>query len=425
MIMDLLKFCEDLYYIPRSLTGKGVEQTLKYIKKEIPIEIKKIKSGTKVFDWTIPPEWNLKEAYIVDLNTGEKIIDIKNHNLHLVGYSEPVKKVCSYEELSNNLYYIENQPDAIPYLTSYYFKRWGFCLSYNQFKTLDKNANYKVYVDSSFNKNGNLTYGELLINGEVKQEILFSSYICHPQMVNNELSGPAVLTALAKEIMKKDNYYSYRFILVPETIGSIAYISKNLNYLKENVIGGYNITCVGDERSWGFVPTRYGNTLSDKIAEHVLKSNNKKYKKFSWLDRGSDERQYCSPGVDLPICCITRSKWDEYPEYHTSEDNFDLVTRNGLNESLEIYRKCVEVFELGKNILPKINVYCEPHLGNRGLHPNFKTDHSKRGYRDIKNFISYCDGENTIMEIADLCNLNFIEAYTHYNKLVEANLIEM
>lgn len=448
--MELLKFCKDLYRMPRSLTGQGVEKTLEYIKQIIPINIKKVKSGTKVFDWVVPPEWNIKDAYIIDLNSGERVVDIKNHNLHIVGYSEPVDFEISYNELIKNLHYIKDQPNAIPYITSYYEKNWGFCMSYNEFKKLDRTSNYRVYIDSEFKETGYLTYGEYLLKGRVKKEILFSSYICHPQMVNNELSGPSVLTGIAKHLSQIDNYYSYRFVLIPETIGSIMYISKNFKILKKNVIGGFNITCVGDERSWGLIPSRYGNNISDQIAENILSTHKPEFTKYSWLERGSDERQYCSPGVDLPIASITRSKYGTYNEYHTSLDNFDLVTENGLKESLDIYLKCVETFEkkifkkntdnicnknnlskfnmdkkenIEEEIYPKINVFCEPQLGKRGLYSNLSKKDSKKPFKSMMNFISYCDGKNSILDIAELCNISSKECYDYYLKLKEFNLI--
>ena len=420
--MNLLTFCQDLYTIPRSLTGKGVELSLQYIQKYLPLTIKKIPSGTKVFDWEIPSEWNIHSAYIIDLNTNEKIIDIKNHNLHVVGYSQAINKILNYDQLIEHLFYIKEQPQAIPYITSYYKRRWGFCLTYNQFKKLNKSSKYQVFIDSQFNDKGHLTYGELLIKGKVKEELLLSSYICHPQMVNNELSGPAVLTAIAKHLLNQPNYYSYRFVLIPETIGSITYLSQHLDHLKQHTIGGFNITCVGDQKAWGYIPSRKGDTRSDLIAQHVLTNFVDSYKHYSWLDRGSDERQYCAPGIDLPIASITRSKYGEYPEYHTSLDNFDLVTQKGLEESLSIYLKCLKIFELGKNIKPKINVLGEPQLGKRGLYPTISTKESGKTIRNMMNFISFCDGSNTILEIANNCKINFFEAYDYFIKLKEKDL---
>ncbi len=335
--IDLLKFCKDIFKFPRSISGQGVRDTLKYIRDYIPIEIKEIDSGEKVFDWEIPPEWNIKSAYVHDINNDIKVIDFKDNTLHVLGYSIPVSKEMGFEELKNHLYYLKGLPEAIPYKTSYYEERWGFCLSYNKFKSIDRNSRFRVVIDSSHDQKGVLNYGELIIKGKSNKEIFISTYICHPQMANNELSGPSVVTGLAASIINENNYYTYRFVFVPETIGSIAYLSKNLKSLKKNVIGGFNITCVGDEKSWGYIPSRYGDNISDKISKHVLNHYVDEYINFSWLDRGSDERQYCAPGINLPICCITRTKWNEYPEYHTSLDNFNIVTAKGLSDSFKIF----------------------------------------------------------------------------------------
>ena len=420
----MIDFCKKLYKIYRSITGIGVKESLEVIKTYIPIEIKSIESGTKCFDWTIPPEWNVTEAYIVNLNTNQIVVDFNEHNLHLVGYSISVDDILSYDNLISKLFYIKEQPDAIPYITSYYNKNWGFCLTYNSFLNLDKNAMYHVVIKSSFNEKGNLYYGELIIPGKSKKEIFLSTYICHPQMVNNELSGPAVLTYLSKYVLESKglNNYTYRIIFVPETIGSIAYLSFNIEYLKQHVVGGFNMTCLGDERAWGHIPSRLGNNISDRIAINILSNNIFSFHQFSWLDRGSDERQYCAPGVDLPISSITRSKYGTYDEYHTSLDNFDLVTEKGLEESLNIYKKCLDVFE--KNCFPKINVFCEPQLGKRGLYPNLSTSESGKKVRDLMNFISYCDGKHSLLDISEKCNLSFAKVYDLFLEVNEANLID-
>ena len=420
--MDLLKFCKDLYKLPRSLTGKGVVKTLEYIQEIIPLEIKQVKSGTKVFDWTVPPEWNINDGYVIELSTGKKVIDFKSHNLHVVGYSEPIEDELSFEELERNLYYLKDQPDAIPYITSYYSKRWGFCLSFNDFQKLDRNSRFKVFIDSEFKEDGDLTYGELIIKGRVDEEIFFSSYVCHPQMVNNELSGPSVLTGIAESLLKKDNYYTYRFVLIPETIGSITYLSQNLDTLKKNVIGGFNISCVGDERMWGYLPSRNSDTLTDKLVKFVFKDEGIDYKKFCWYeDRGSDERQYCMPGIDLPVVNVTRSKWDEYEEYHTSLDNFDLVTKKGLDESLDFYLKCVKVLENNRKF--KLKVLGEPQLGKRGLYPTVSDKNTWIKVKNLCNVISMCDGENDLIDICEFLNISFKECHEIIDNLKEGGLI--
>ena len=264
-----------LFPITRSLTGEGVKKTLNLIKKEFPkLKIKKFKSGTKAFDWNIPEEWNVTDAYVVD-KYKNRIIDFKRNNLHLVGYSIPIKKNIKKKELFKNLYYLKNQPEAIPYITSYYKRRWGFCLSYNEYKILDKryslNDKFKVVINSNLNKKGNLNYGELILKGKSKKEILISTYICHPSMANNELSGPIVSMGLINYFKNKKLNKTLRFVFIPETIGSISYLSKNLKYLKENVIGGYNLSCIGDERQHSCMFSKYQNSPSDEAVIEAYK----------------------------------------------------------------------------------------------------------------------------------------------------------
>ena len=420
--MNLIDFCKDLYKIPRSLTGKGVNESLEYIQNYIPIEIKKVKSGTKVFDWTVPPEWNIYDAYVLDIKSNKKVIDFKKHNLHLMGYSIPINEIMSYDQLKNNLYYLKDQPNAIPYVTSYYKRRWGFCLSYNDFKSLDKKSKYKVVVNSELDENGHLTYGEFKIKGKVDEEIFFSSYICHPQMVNNELSGPSVFTGIANYYISRENHYSKRFVLIPETIGSLVYLNSNLSNMKNRIIAGFNISCVGDERMWGYLPSRNGDTLTDKLVKFVFKDLGIDYKQFCWYeDRGSDERQYCMPGIDLPVVNVTRSKWDEYEEYHTSLDNFDLVTKKGLDESLDFYLKCVEVLENNRKF--KLKVLGEPQLGKRGLYPTISDKDTWIKVKNLCNVISMCDGQNDLIDICEFLNISFKECHEIIDNLKEGGLI--
>lgn len=423
--MGMIELAKELYPIHRSITGEGVRKSLEIIKEQVPIEIKEVPCGEKVFDWEIPSEWNIKDAYVLDLSSGKKVIDFKEHNLHIVGYSVPIEEELTYKELIPHLHYIENQPDAIPYVFSYYEEQWGFCLSYEQFLNLDKEAKYKVFIDSELDPKGSLTYAELIIPGEIEEELFFSSYICHPQMCNNELSGPVLLTELAKFILDfKERRFTYRFVIIPETIGSITYLSKNLEYMKKKVIGGYNLTCVGDERVYSYIPSRLGNNISDRIAKYALSNFTDGFIEYSWLDRGSDERQYCAPGVDLPICSITRSKYHTYPEYHTSLDNFDVVTKKGLEQSFSLYSKIINIFE--NNIKPKIKVLGEPQLGKRGLYLNLskKDTPSRIQDRDLKNFISYCDGNHSVLDISEILELDFDECLILSNILNDNNLLE-
>ena len=293
----IFNFAKKIIPYPRSITGSGVRRTLVDIKRIVPeLKIRKISSGSKVFDWSIPLEWKVNDAYIVAPD-GKKICEFKKNNLHLMGYSVAVNKILSRKQLEKRLFSLPKQPNAIPYITSYYKNNWGFCISENDKKKL-KDGRYKVVIDTKHFK-GKLNYGEILIKGKSKKEVFLSTYICHPSLANNEISGPSVLTYLAKWInSKKNKRYSYRIIFIPETIGSIAYLSINLKKLKKNMRYGFNLSCVGDDRNFSYLASRDGNTLTDKLIKFVLKKNKIIYKKFDWLHRGSDERQYCAPGVD-------------------------------------------------------------------------------------------------------------------------------
>ena len=382
---DIYSFCKSIFKINRSLTGEGVRETLGIIKIKLPdLKINEIPSGTKCFDWEIPKEWNVKDAYLKDFN-GKKIIDFKKNNISLVGYSKPINQKISLKELLPHLFTLPNQPFAIPYITSYYKENWGFCISENEKNNLQE-GEYEVFINSNLSE-GSLTYGELLIKGETDNEIFISTYICHPSLANDNLSGPVLATYLSKFINEiKNRYYSYRIIFIPETIGAIAYLSKNLNFLKTNVKAGFILTCVGDDNNYSFLPSRSGNTLSDKVALHVLNYSKKEYTKYSFLDRGSDERQYCSPDVDLPVCSVMRSKYGEFKEYHTSLDNLDLVSPNGFAGSYEMHTKIIEALE--NNFIYKTSVIGEPQLGKRGMYPNISTKQSISVVRNLKK--CYC-----------------------------------
>ena len=414
-----------LYPICRSITGEGVRESLNIIKEHISINIKEISSGTNVYDWKIPDEWNIKDAYVKN-SKGDKIIDFKKHNLHIVSYSEPINIQLKYNELIEHIHTLPEYPDWIPYRTSYYKKTWGFCMKHNDFLKLDKNDIYKIYIDSEFTK-GHLTYADLIIPGKVKKEVLISCYICHPSMCNDSISGVVVATYLAKYLLEKDNYYTYRFVFIPETIGSITYLSQNLIKLKENVIGGYVVTCSGDEGEFTYLKTRKDNQLVDKITLYTLENNVKNFNIRDYITCGSDERQYNYPGVDLNVGSLMKSKYHDYPEYHTSADNLDFVSEKGLNDSLNMYIKCIELFET--NHYYKTNTLCEPQLGKYGLYNNVggecdKYNKDKIDGHLISKFLKYCDGGHDLIDISKKLNINIEISKLIVDKLLIKNLVK-
>ena len=412
----IYKLAEKLWPINRSITGKGLRKTLNLLGDICPkISINEIKSGKKVFDWKIPKEWNVSEAWIKNSN-GEKIIDFKNNNLHLVGYSEPINKKVDLKELNMHLHSIEDQPDAIPYVTSYYKKRWGFCLTHNDRKKINPGM-YHVYNNTKFT-NGSLTYGEIVLKGESKKEIFISTNICHPSLANNELSGPVVTIYLAKWLASlKKRKFTYRLIFIPETIGSIAYLSKNYVKMKKNTIAGFVLSCVGDQRNYSYLPSKIGNTLSDKVAQHILKWTDKNYKTYNWSQRGSDERQYCSPGIDLPIASIMRTKYGEFPEYHTSLDKLgDVVTPDGLSGSYLLMKRILEALEY--NCFPKVKVLGEPFLSKLDLYPSLSKKNSADDVRKMMNLITYSDGKLNLIDIANKIN---VPIWSLYSELILLN----
>ena len=418
---EIYNFARELWPLNRSLTGDGVRETLKKIKYHLPnLNIHSIPSGTQIFDWTIPKEWVVRSAYIIS-PSGEKICDFSKNNLHLVGYSVPYTGNLKLSDLKKKLYSLPEQPNAIPYVTSYYEERWGFCISHNDLESLE-DGEYNIKIDTEL-IDGELNYGELILPGKSKNEIFLSTYVCHPSMANNELSGPSVVTYLSKWLMELEKTdYTYRIIFIPETIGSIAYLSKNLEEMKKNIIAGFNVSCVGDNRTYSYIPSRKGKTLSDEIAKHVLKWIDECFSSYTWFDRGSDERQYCAPGIDLPIASILRTKYGEYPEYHTSLDNFDnVVTAEGLDGGYWAIRKALELIEKNKKF--KVTVLGEPQMSKRNLYTTLSIKSDNNKVRRMMDFISLCDGETSLLNIADRLNIPAWDLYPLIDKLESLKLI--
>jgi len=399
---NLEKLFDRLFPINRSIMGDGFRKSLKILTKDLNFNFIKIKTNTKVFDWKIPEEWNISNAFILTPQK-EKICDFKKNNLHIMGYSIPIDKIMSFEELKKNIYYIKKLPEAIPYITSYYKKRWGFSIRYKDYKKL-KNGKYKVYVNSSFKK-GNLVIGEKLIKGKSKKEILFSTYLCHPSMANNELSGPIVLREICKRIKNRKLNYSYRFVITSETIGAIAYLKKRGNILKKNLIAGYQLTCLGDKNRFNYKKSKIGNSYADFLAIKTLKKLNKKFRVINFFPTGSDERQYNSPRFNLPVGSIMRTPYDMYKEYHTSLDNKKFISFKSIEESINVFLKLIEINE--KNIFYKTKLgFGEPQLGKRKLYSNisaFNAFNSKLNTLTNNFFwiLSLSDGKTASLEILE------------------------
>jgi aminopeptidase-like protein len=395
---EIYNLAQQLFPIHRSLTGEGVRHTLDSLRSLVPgLLTVEVPSGTRAFDWLVPSEWNIRAAYITD-ETGRRIVDFAKNNLHVLAYSMPVDKIVSLSELNEHLYSLPDQPDAIPFVMSYYSPRWGFSLAENVRRNL-RPGQYHVFIDSSLQP-GSLSYGELILPGREQREVLLSTYICHPSMANDNVSGLSVTAYLAKWLLKKkDRRYTYRILFAPETIGAIVYLSRHLQEMRTRTVAGFVVTCVGDEGEFSFVPSRKGATLADRVALHVLGHQTPRFRQYTFLDRGSDERQFCSPGIDLPVVSIMKSKYREYPQYHTSFDNMSLISSEGLNESFELLRNCLSALE--NNYYFRATCQCEPQLGKRDLYPSVSIKGSVTPVMDLMNILAYCDGDHDLIDVAE------------------------
>ena len=422
----MYSFAEKIFPYTRSITGEGVRQTLKDLKDYIrpagvELKISSIPSGTNVFDWTVPKEWKIREAFIED-ERGDHIIDMKESNLHVLGYSTPVDEWVDLDELKKHVYVEENQPDVIPYVTSYYKERFGFCMSKNKLDSL-KDGRYHMYIDSEL-FDGVLNYAEAVIPGESDEEIMFSTYFCHPSMADNECSGPALAAELINTIASMDHRrYTYRFVFVPETIGSITYLSQDehVAYLQKHLKAGFVLSCVGDDNDYSMIHSRYADTYADRVLLNVL-SYKEKHTIYGFEKRGSDERQYNAPGVDLPVVCFCRSKFGEFAEYHTSADNMDFVSPQGFQGAYDAMIEVVNILE--KNAYYRMKVLCEPQLGKRGLY----SDISRKGIYDTilvqRDVISYCDGKNDLLDLSERIGVPVSDIIEIIDRLKENDLLE-
>ena len=411
----------ELYPICRSITGDGVRRTLEILQGHIPLVVHEVPSGTKVFDWTVPKEWNVSDAYVKD-GGGRRVIDFRKSNLHVLGYSVPVRKRLPLRELRGHLFSLPDHPDWIPYRTSYYKETWGFCLSHREAAAL-KDDEYEVCIDSSLEE-GHLTYAECLLPGRTADEVLISCHICHPSLCNDNLSGVALSTYLAKIIGRLPaRRYSYRFLFIPGTIGSITWLARN-----EERIGQIQhvlvVTCVGDGGAFTYKKSRRGNAEVDQAAQHVLKHSGHPYVVEDFFPYGYDERQYCSPGFDLPAGCLMRSPHGRFPEYHTSADNLNLVRPEFLEGSLEVYRKVIEVLE-GNGTYRNLNPKCEPQLGRRGLYgsvggnPDDPPDSMA-----LLWVLNLSDGQHSLLEISEAAAMPFRKVRRAADALAGCGLLQ-
>ena len=409
-----------LFPICRSITGDGFRQSLNMIREQVPeMKVFEVPSGTEVFDWTVPKEWNIRGGWIRKTN-GETVIDFRNSNLHVLGYSVPVHQIICREELMEHIYTQPEQPDWIPYVTSYYKERWGFCMTERQRQQMTDDE-YEVFIDSTL-EDGSLTYGELIVPGETDEEIFFSTYLCHPSMANNELSGPCLMTALIKYVNSLPNRrYTYRFVIVPETIGAITYLSRNLEAMQQHVKAGFVLSCVGDDRTYSMVSTKYEDTLADRVLENVLHYHYPDYIRYSFMKRASDERQYGSAGVGLPVCAFCRSKYHEYPEYHTSADDLSLISPEGLQGSYDAMVKVINALEYNRHY--RMTCPCEPQLGKRGLYPTISQKGTYAAFRTLQHFTAYADGRNDLIGISNILQVPVDQLIPVVRKLMEQHLI--
>ena len=409
----------DLWSVPRSLTGDGVRATLAYLGDRVGgIEVHEIPTGTEVLDWVVPDEWAIRGAWIEGPD-GRRVVDWADCNLHVVGYSTAVDAVLTRDELEPHLHSLPAQPDAIPYVTAYYARTWGFCLAHRQREALGDGP-FRVVIDAE-HRQGSLTYGDCVIPGETDREVLLSTYICHPSLANNELSGPVVMTAVARWLQALPRRrYTYRLAWLPETIGAIAYIAAHGDHLRRHVDAGWVLTCLGDERAYSMVASRNGATASDRIGRAVLASR-PNATEYAFLDRGSDERQWCAPGVDLPVASIMRSKYGTYPEYHTSLDDLELVTPLGLAGGFGAVRECIERVEAETRW--QSTVAGEPQLGRRGLYPTTSFAGSASGVKPMMDVLAYCDGAHDAEALAERTGLQRADVDALLDLLQGAGLI--
>jgi aminopeptidase-like protein len=414
----LHQFAAQLYPICRSITGNGLRQTLAMIGDRIPLQISEVATGTAVFDWMVPKEWNIRDAYIKD-SAGRRVVDFRQNNLHVLNYSTPIHVTLPLSKLKEHLFTLPEHPDRIPYRTSYYRSEWGFCLTHKQLLALDEGG-YEIYIDTTI-EDGYLTFGESYLPGQSSEEVLISVHVCHPSLANDNLSGLAVATSLAQLLVDIDRRYSYRFLFIPGTIGAITWLAQNPEASKR-VRHGLVLTCVGDAGAFHYKRSRRGDAEIDRAAAHVLRHCEEPAEVLDFSPYGYDERQYCSPGFNLPVGCLMRSVWGTFSEYHTSADNLDFIQPDSLARSLRACVAIVNVLENNRRYVNQ-NPYCEPQLGKRDLYRSTGGDSIGTEINARLWVLNLSDGDHSLLDIAERSNIPFFMISEAARLLCDAGLL--
>jgi len=417
---EIYAFAEEAYPICRSITGDGVRETLAILRRLIPLEIREVPTGTRVFDWTVPKEWNIRDAYVKNAR-GERVIDFRRHNLHVLSYSIPVHETLTLSELRPHLFTLPEQPDLIPYRTSYYREQWGFCLAHRQLERLEE-GEYEVLIDSTLEP-GHLSYGELFLPGESEETVLISAHGCHPSLANDNLSGMGVAASLARALRGLALRYSYRFLFAPGTIGAITWLALNEEEAR-TIRHGLVAANLGDGGPFHYKESRRGDCEIDQVVKRVLREAGEPYEIERFLPFGYDERQYCSPGFDLAVGSLTRTPWGRYPEYHTSADNLDLVRPENLGASLRRYLEVVHMLEHNRRYR-NLNPRCEPQLGRRGLYRAIGgSDAGRERELALLWVLNLSDGNHSLLDLAERADIRFEHVLEAARALLEADLLE-
>ena len=416
---EIHAFAREAFPLCRSITGDGVRRTLELVQRHAPIEVREVASGTEVFDWTVPPEWNIRDAWVKNAR-GERVIDFRVHNLHVLSYSVPVHRTMPLAELKEHLFTLPETPDLIPYRTSYYQERWGFCLAHRRLEAME-DGDYEVRIDSSLEP-GHLSWGELFLPGATDDTVLVSTHVCHPSLANDNLSGIGVCAFLAARLAELERRYSYRFLFIPGTIGSITWLAGNEEAARR-VRHGLVAANLGDGGAFHYKRSRRGDAEIDRAVARVLADSGEPHAIEDFVPFGYDERQYGSPGFDLAVGLLSRTPWGRYPEYHTSADDLDLVRPEHLGTSLKRYLEVVRLLETNRTYR-NLNPHCEPQLGKRGLYPTIGGDAGKEKQLALLWVLNQSDGEHSLLDVAERSQMRYAAILEAAESLSAAGLLE-